>query len=80
MPKIFERDGFVIYVYFDERAGRHHLPHIHVYRGRFGGDSLVVQIPELAILHSDMMASNKKAAMQIIEENLTEILEKASQF
>jgi len=39
-----------------------------------------VQIPELAILHSDMTASDTKSAMQIIEENLTEILEKASQF
>ena len=77
MPKIFSAGGFVIYVYPGEQSGRHHLLHIHIYRGSYSGEALVVQIPELLVLASTMKISDARGAMRVVEENLTEILEAA---
>lgn len=76
MPKIFSKDGFVVYFYKSEEDERHHMRHVHIYKSRFGGESLVVTIPELAILHSDLSARDEKIAMQVLVANLQEILRK----
>jgi hypothetical protein len=76
MPKIFEKNGFVIYVYPYELNERHHLIHVHVYRGSFGGDSMVVEIPSLAILANNLKTGDKRKAMELISDNLAAILAK----
>ena len=76
MPKIFEKNGFVIYVYPYEMNERHHLPHIHIYKGSFNGNSMVVEIPNLSVLANTMTASETRKAMRLIEENLEDILNK----
>jgi hypothetical protein len=73
MPRIFDKDGFVIYFYGSERNERHHLTHVHIYKARFGGDSMIVTIPQLEILESDMNSRDEKKALQILTENLEEI-------
>jgi hypothetical protein len=76
MPKIFEKDGFVIYVYPLEMNERHHLAHIHIYRGRFGGASMVLQIPDLEVLANTMNAADSRKAKILVTSHLSEILEK----
>ena len=72
--KIFDENGFVIYVYPNEENERHHAVHIHIHRGSHTGASLVVHIPSLTLFANTMKANDARRAMKFIEENLDEII------
>ncbi len=65
MPIVLKESGFVIYIFGDD-----HLPkHVHIYRGRFGGPLLIVNLLDFYVRTNRMKANDACRALRLVEAN-----------
>ncbi|MBR0197883.1 MAG: DUF4160 domain-containing protein [Kiritimatiellae bacterium] len=60
MPHVSDFYGVIIWMYWDEKTSKHHLPHIHA---EYFGHEAVVSIPEGEVLDADPAFPQKKIRM-----------------
>lgn len=65
MPKVLEANGFAVYIYLND-----HTPaHVHVFRGRFGGEEIVINLRDLSVRENYMKANEARRALELVEKN-----------
>ena len=75
MPTLIRQDGFNVRMYFDD----HDPPHVHVFKA--GGQAkIAIDASPSLILVQGMNSKEAKAALQVVAQHQTHLLEKWQEY